>query len=48
MKKNNIVKKTKSVVNKYWGLHTKKSLINFNIGNEIVSLDLIRAVAAIK
>jgi hypothetical protein len=34
--------------NKYWGAQTQRSLINFNIGQEIVSLDLIHAVAAIK
>jgi fumarate hydratase class II len=34
--------------NKYWGAQTQRSLTNFNIGQEIVSLDLIHAVAAIK
>jgi fumarate hydratase class II len=33
---------------KYWGAQTQRSLTNFNIGSEIVSLKLIHAVAAVK
>ncbi|MDR0826167.1 MAG: class II fumarate hydratase, partial [Mycoplasmataceae bacterium] len=35
-------------VDKYWGAQTQRSLTNFNIGKEIVSLDLIKAVAVTK
>jgi fumarate hydratase class II len=35
-------------VDKYWGAQTQRSLTNFNIGTEIVSLRLIYAVAATK
>jgi fumarate hydratase class II len=34
--------------NKYWGSQTQRSTINFHIGEERVSLDLIYAVAAVK
>jgi fumarate hydratase class II len=33
---------------KLWGPQTQRSLTNFDIGSEIVSLDLINAVAVVK